>query len=142
MPGPKKVLIIGGGFAGLACAQQLAEDRRFQVTLIDKENHHLFQPLLYQVATTSLAAPDIARSLRGILSKAENVTVLLDTITTIDPAEKVARSEKGEYSFDYLVLACGVRTSFFGNDHWAEHTMGLKTLGDCLLYTSPSPRDS
>ena len=76
---PKNVLIIGGGFAGLACAQKLANDSRFQVTLIDKQNHHLFQPLLYQVASTSLAAPDIARSLRGILSKARNVTVLLDS---------------------------------------------------------------
>lgn len=128
--GPKQVLIIGGGFAGLACAQKLADDRRFQVTLIDKENHHLFQPLLYQVATTSLAAPDVARSLRGILSKAENVKVLLDTITSVDPTAKTATSDKQIYSFDYLILACGARTSFFGNDHWAEHTIGLKSLGD------------
>ncbi len=130
MPEPRKVLIIGGGFAGLACAQKLADDRRFEVTLIDKENHHLFQPLLYQVATTSLAAPDIARSLRGILTKAENIKVLLDTITKIDPLQKIASSERREYPFDYLVLACGARTSFFGNDQWAEHTIGLKTLGD------------
>lgn len=130
MTAPKNVLIIGGGFAGLACAQKLAHDDRFQVTLIDKENHHLFQPLLYQVASTSLAAPDIARSLRGILSKAENIKVLLDTIIKIDPATKVASSEKREYAFDYLVLACGARTSFFGNDQWAEHTIGLKSLSD------------
>jgi NADH dehydrogenase len=130
VPEPRKVLIIGGGFAGLACAQKLADDRRFEVTLIDKENHHLFQPLLYQVATTSLAAPDIARSLRGILTKAENIKVLLDTITKIDPLQKIASSERREYPFDYLVLACGARTSFFGNDQWAEHTIGLKTLGD------------
>lgn len=130
MPDPKKVLIIGGGFAGLACAQKLADDRRFLVTLIDKENHHLFQPLLYQVATTSLAAPDIARSLRGILSKAENIKVLLDTIVKIDPVAKVATSDRQQYPFDYLVLACGARTSFFGNDQWAEHTIGLKSLGD------------
>lgn len=130
MPDPKKVLIIGGGFAGLACAQKLADDRRFLVTLIDKENHHLFQPLLYQVATTSLAAPDIARSLRGILSKAENIKVLLDTILKIDPVAKVATSDRQQYPFDYLVLACGARTSFFGNDQWAEHTIGLKSLGD------------
>lgn len=127
---PKKVLIIGGGFAGLACAQKLAEDRRFEVTLIDRENHHLFQPLLYQVATTSLAAPDIARSLRGILVKAENVTVLLDTIQSIDNAGKVARSADHEYHFDYLVLACGSKTSYFGNQEWHQHTIGLKTLDD------------
>lgn len=130
MLGPKNVLIIGGGFAGLACAQKLANDPRFQITLIDKENHHLFQPLLYQVATTSLAAPDIARSLRSILSKAENVKVLLDTITQVDPAAKVATSSKRQYPFDYLVLACGARTSFFGKDEWSEHTIGLKSLGD------------
>ncbi len=130
MTGPKRVLIIGGGFAGLACAQKLADDPRFQVTLIDKENHHLFQPLLYQVATTSLAAPDIARSLRGVLSQAENIKVLLDTITRVDPTTKVAYSEKGKYTFDYLVLACGARTSFFGRDEWAHCTIGLKTLGD------------
>ncbi|MGJ8726644.1 MAG: NAD(P)/FAD-dependent oxidoreductase [Roseibacillus sp.] len=130
MTGPKNVLIIGGGFAGLACAQKLADDPRFQVTLIDKENHHLFQPLLYQVATTSLAAPDIARSLRAILSKAENVKVLLDTITQVDPLAKIATSEKRSYSFDYLVLACGARTSFFGKDEWAQHTIGLKSLED------------
>jgi NADH:ubiquinone reductase (H+-translocating) len=130
--GPKNVLIIGGGFAGLACAQKLADDARFQVTLIDKENHHLFQPLLYQVATTSLAAPDIARSLRGILAKAENVKVLLDTIVRIDPATKVATSANNEYPFDYLVLACGARTSFYGKDEWAEHTIGLKSLSDAL----------
>lgn len=127
---PKKVLIIGGGFAGLACAQKLADDRRFEVTLIDRENHHLFQPLLYQVATTSLAAPDIARSLRGILVKAENVTVLLDSIDSIDNDNKVARSREHQYHFDYLVLACGSRTSYFGKDEWSAHSIGLKTLDD------------
>ncbi|WP_411847356.1 NAD(P)/FAD-dependent oxidoreductase [Roseibacillus persicicus] len=130
MPGPKQILIIGGGFAGLACAQKLADDPRFRVTLIDRENHHLFQPLLYQVATTSLAAPDIARSLRGILSKAENVKVLMDSINKVDPDAKIAYSDRREYPFDYLVLACGARTSFFGKDEWAEHTIGLKSLGD------------
>ena len=80
---PRKVLIIGGGFAGLECARRLANDRRFEVTIIDKTNHHLFQPLLYQVATASLAAPDIARSLRQILMKASNVTVLMDEITDL-----------------------------------------------------------
>lgn len=130
MSGPKKVLIIGGGFAGLACAQKLADDPRFQVTLIDRENHHLFQPLLYQVATTSLAAPDIARSLRGIVAKNENISVLLDKVTSIDLTTKVARSQEHQYHFDYLVLACGAKTSFFGNDQWADHTFGLKSLDD------------
>ncbi|MBK1834653.1 NAD(P)/FAD-dependent oxidoreductase [Roseibacillus ishigakijimensis] len=130
MPEPRKVLIIGGGFAGLACARTLADDPRFHVTLIDRENHHLFQPLLYQVATTSLAAPDIARSLRGILTKAANVKVLLDHIERVDGEKKIAYSERQDYPFDYLVLACGARTSYFGRDEWAECTIGLKNLSD------------
>ncbi|MDP0491660.1 MAG: NAD(P)/FAD-dependent oxidoreductase [Verrucomicrobiota bacterium JB023] len=127
---PKHVLIIGGGFAGLNCARKLANDDRFEVTLVDRENHHLFQPLLYQVATTSLAVPDIARSLRGIFVRNDNIKVLLDKITRIDPAAKTADSSRHHYRYDYLVLACGARTSFFGNDAWAEHTIGLKTLAD------------
>ena len=127
---PRKVVIVGGGFAGLACAQKLANDRRFEVTLIDRSNHHLFQPLLYQVATASLAAPDIARSLRGILTRARNVTVLLDEVTAIDPEEQVVRSQDHAYPYDYLVLACGAVSSFFGNDGWAEHTIGLKSLAE------------
>ncbi|MDA0767813.1 MAG: NAD(P)/FAD-dependent oxidoreductase [Verrucomicrobia bacterium] len=130
MPGPRKVLIIGGGFAGLACAQKLANDSRFAVTLIDRRNHHLFQPLLYQVATASLAAPDIARSLRGVLASAANVTVLLDDITTIDCDTHTARSADNTYPFDSLVLATGAHTSFFGKDEWASHTVGLKSLED------------
>ena len=130
MTAPRKVLIIGGGFAGLTCAQRLAHDRRFQVTLVDKQNHHLFQPLLYQVATTSLSAPDIARSLRGILSDADNIATVMDEITAIDLQTKTTKSDKTSYPFDYLILACGARTSFFGNDHWQEHTLGLKNLAD------------
>lgn len=130
MPDPRKVLIIGGGFAGLACAQKLANDKRFAVTLVDRRNHHLFQPLLYQVATASLAAPDIARSLRGVLSKAPNVTVLLDDIDEIDCRAKEARSAENSYPYDSLILATGAHTSFFGNDDWARHTVGLKSLED------------
>lgn len=130
MPDPRKVLIIGGGFAGLACAQKLANDSRFAVTLVDRRNHHLFQPLLYQVATASLAAPDIARSLRGILSSASNVTVLLDDITEIDHEAHEVRSEENTYPYDSLVLSTGARTSYFGNDDWAKHTVGLKSLED------------
>lgn len=125
-------LIIGGGFAGLACAQKLANRPGITVTLIDRENHHLFQPLLYQVATTSLAAPDIARSLRQILSTAANVTVLMDEILDIDRDQQTARSKNKTYTYDYLVLASGMQTSYFGNDAWKEHTLGLKTIHDAL----------
>jgi len=128
---PRKVLIIGGGFAGLACARRLANDDRFAVTLVDRTNHHLFQPLLYQVATTSLAAPDIARSIRQILAKARNVTVLMDEIATLDPAAKTATGASGTvYRFDTLVLAAGARTGYFGHDEWARHTLALKSLAD------------
>lgn len=130
MKSPRKVVIVGGGFAGLACARRLANDRRFEVTLLDRHNHHLFQPLLYQVATASLAAPDIARSLRGVLSGARNTTVILDHITDVDTKAKEIRSAHGSYPYDYLVLAAGARTSFFGNDQWRKFTVGLKTLDD------------
>lgn len=130
MKKPKKVLIIGGGFAGLACAQKLAGNDEFQVTIVDRQNHHLFQPLLYQVATAALASTDIARSLRQILSKADNVKVILDNIINVDSDARVARSAEESYEYDYLVMATGMRTSFFGNDQWSEHVIGLKSLAD------------
>lgn len=126
-----KVLIIGGGFAGLECAHGLANDPRFEITLVDRTNHHLFQPLLYQVATASLSAPDIARSIRQILADAGNVTVLMDEITAIDPAGRTAAGSSGTvYPFDFLLLAAGARTSFFGNDAWEKHCLSLKSLAD------------
>ncbi len=128
---PRKVLIIGGGFAGLQCARKLGNDKRFEVTLLDRTNHHLFQPLLYQVATASLAAPDIARSIRQILEKEKNVTVLMDEVTAISPAEKTVTGKTGgTYNYDYLVLAAGAKTGYFGNDQWEEHSLGLKSLAD------------
>jgi NADH:ubiquinone reductase (H+-translocating) len=126
-----KLLIIGGGFAGLECAHRLANDERFEITLVDRTNHHLFQPLLYQIATASLAGPDIARSIRQILANAKNVTVLMDEISSIDPAAKQALGKSGSiYHFDSLLLAAGARTGYFGNDAWAEHSLGLKSLAD------------
>ncbi|RYD31594.1 MAG: NAD(P)/FAD-dependent oxidoreductase, partial [Verrucomicrobiaceae bacterium] len=128
---PRKLLIIGGGFAGLECARKLANDDRFEITLVDRTNHHLFQPLLYQVASASLAAPDIARSIRQILAEAKNVTVLMDEISAIDIVAKNATSTTGAvYPYDTLLLAAGARTGYFGNDHWAKHTLGLKSLAD------------
>jgi NADH dehydrogenase len=128
---PRKILIIGGGFAGLECAKRLANDARFDVILLDRTNHHLFQPLLYQVATASLAAPDIARSIRQILAAAKNVTVLMDKIVAIDPSKQTASGSSGTvYSYDNLLLATGSQTSYFGHDEWAAHTLGLKTLED------------
>ena len=128
---PRKLLIIGGGFAGMECARKLANNKRFEITLVDRTNHHLFQPLLYQVATASLAAPDIARSIRQILADAKNVTVLMDEITDIDTAGKHASGLSGTlYHYDYLLLAAGARTGYFGNDGWAAHSLGLKSIAD------------
>ena len=128
---PRKLLIIGGGFAGMECARKLANNKRFEITLVDRTNHHLFQPLLYQVATASLAAPDIARSIRQILADAKNVTVLMDEITDIDTAGKHASGLSGTvYAYDYLLLAAGARTGYFGNDAWAVHSLGLKSIAD------------
>lgn len=126
----KKVVIIGGGFAGLAAARKLANNPHFAVTLIDKQNHHLFQPLLYQVASATLAAPDIARSLRGVLSKAKNVTIFLDRITNIDAENNQIKGAERTYDYDYLIIATGTRTSWFGNDEWEKYTIGLKSLQD------------
>jgi NADH dehydrogenase len=126
-----RLLIIGGGFAGLECARKLANDDRFEIILVDRTNHHLFQPLLYQVASASLAAPDIARSIRQILADARNVTVLMDEISTIDTAAKQATGSSGTvYTYDCLLLAAGARTGYFGHDEWAKHSLGLKSLAD------------
>jgi NADH dehydrogenase len=128
---PKKLLIIGGGFAGLECAKRLANDDRFEITVVDRTNHHLFQPLLYQVASASLSGPDIARSIRQILEDAKNITVLMDEISGIDRDAKTASGASGTvYSFDILVLAAGARTGFFGHEDWAKNTLGLKSLAD------------
>ena len=128
---PRKLLIIGGGFAGLECATKLANDDRFEITLVDRTNHHLFQPLLYQVASASLAAPDISRSIRQILADAKNVTVLMDEISSIDTPAKQAHGSSGTvYSYDTLLLAAGARTGYFGHDEWAKYSLGLKSLAD------------
>ena len=127
---PHRVLIIGGGFAGLKCASELANDHRFQVTLLDRQNHHCFQPLLYQVATAALSAPDISRSLRALLHRAENVAVLMDEVVKIDPESQTLHTPIKRYPYDTLILAAGAQTSYFGNDEWSKHSIGLKSLKD------------
>lgn len=136
-PQPTRVLIIGGGFAGLECARELSKVLHFEVMLVDKTNHHLFQPLLYQVATATLSAPDIARSLRSVLAQAENVKVLCDDIIDLDSEGNTATGASGKvYSYDRVVVCAGGKTSFFGNDHWETHTIGLKNLADAYKVRS------
>jgi NADH dehydrogenase len=124
------VVIVGAGFGGLAAAKRLA-GRAVDVTLVDKRNHHLFQPLLYQVATAALSPADIAAPIRSILARAHNVRVLLDEVTGVDAAHRrVALASGGSLEFDWLVLATGARHSYFGREDWATHAPGLKSIED------------
>ncbi len=127
------VVIIGAGFGGLACAKQLAKRKIFRVTLIDKQNHHLFQPLLYQVATTTLSTSDIARSIRGLFAKQDRVNVVYNEVKSIELKDKSLTFSSGEtLGYDSIVIATGARTSFFGNNHWAQYVHQLKTLNDAM----------
>lgn len=125
------VVILGSGFAGLAVARGL-KNAPVQVTLIDRHNHHVFQPLLYQVAAAQLTAPDIAAPIRGLLSRQRNVRVWLADVQRIDVEKRRIELETGELPYDYLVLATGMVPAYFGFDGWAEHAPGLKTLSDAL----------
>ncbi len=127
----QRVLILGGGFAGLECAKGFPEDR-FEVTLVDRWNHHLFQPLLYQVATAGLAMTDIAQPLRSILSQHKNVTTLMDEVRLIDLQARKVHLKEHVLEYDYLVIALGAKTGYFGHSEWAQHTMGLKSLDDAM----------
>ena len=128
----KHVVVIGGGFGGLACVKTLAKEP-VRITLIDRSNHHLFQPLLYQVAMAGLAPADIAAPIRSVLRAQENVRVLLDEVVGIDlHARQVALRESAPLGYDYLVLACGAETSYFGNDGWKPHAPGLKDVDDAV----------
>jgi NADH dehydrogenase len=126
-----RVVIIGGGFGGLAAARALAR-APVQITLLDRHNHHLFQPLLYQVATAGLSPAEIASPIRRILSAQQNVTVLLAEATAVDPEAKLVHLADGDLSYDQLILATGATHSYFGRDHWSLHAPGLKTLDDAL----------
>lgn len=127
-PQPRKVVIVGAGFGGMGVARGLANAKGVEVTLIDRRNHHLFQPLLYQVATAGLSPSEIAVPIRSMFAKAPNVRVILDDVKTIDLEGKLVKSEKTEYPFDELVVACGAKHSYFGANHWEEFAPGLKTL--------------
>ncbi|HEY5925661.1 MAG TPA: NAD(P)/FAD-dependent oxidoreductase [Kofleriaceae bacterium] len=125
------VVVIGGGFGGLAVAKRLAK-APVRVTLLDRRNHHLFQPLLYQVATAALAPADIAYPIRAVLAGQDNARVLLADVTAIDVAKRTVTLEDGSLHYDFLVVATGATHSYFGKDHWATHAPGLKSVEDAL----------
>jgi NADH:ubiquinone reductase (H+-translocating) len=127
----KNVLIIGGGFGGLEAARALS-DPALSVTLIDRHNYHLFQPLLYQVATASLSPGDIAAPIRWVLRRRRNVRVLLEHATAIDPAARRVITEYGVLPYDFLIVAAGAAHAYFGHPEWAIAAPGLKTLDDAL----------
>ena len=125
------VVIVGAGFGGLTAAQALAHER-VRVTIVDRRNHHLFQPLLYQVAMAGLSPADIAMPVRGILSGQDNARVLLEEVTAIDPLAKTITTENETITFDYLIVATGAKTDYFGHAEWEKVAPGLKSIEDAL----------
>jgi NADH dehydrogenase len=126
------VVIIGGGFGGIAAAKGLAR-APVRITLVDRRNHHVFQPLLYQVATAGLSPADIAHPIRSVLADQSNATVILGAVSEIDPREHTVRLTDGAHvHYDRLVVATGNPHSYFGHDDWEQHAPGLKTIEDAI----------
>ncbi|HET9217377.1 MAG TPA: NAD(P)/FAD-dependent oxidoreductase [Terriglobia bacterium] len=125
---PRQVLIVGAGFGGLNAVKGLGNASGVEVTVVDRSNHHLFQPLLYQVAMAGLSPAEIAAPIRTLLSSFRNVRVLQGVLKAVDPASNSVTTDFGSLKYDYLVLACGARHSYFGHDEWEENAPGLKTL--------------
>ncbi|HEU0217708.1 MAG TPA: NAD(P)/FAD-dependent oxidoreductase [Stellaceae bacterium] len=128
-PQRPRIVIIGAGFGGLSAATRLGRAEA-DVTVIDRHNHHLFQPLLYQVATAALSPADIAAPIRSILGRQRNTRVMLCTVTAIDLAGRTVIVGEQQVPYDYLVIATGARESYFGHDEWAAVTLGLKDIED------------
>jgi NADH:ubiquinone reductase (H+-translocating) len=127
----KHVVIIGGGFGGIEAARALKK-KPVRITLLDRRNHHLFQPLLYQVATAALNASEIAAPIRRILRRQRNAWVILGEVTSIDTKKKIVQLIDGEVSYDYLIVAAGATHSYFGHEEWEGAAPGLKTIEDAL----------
>jgi NADH dehydrogenase len=129
------VVVLGAGFGGLEFCKHFRRPNA-RITLVDRKNHHLFQPLLYQVATAGLSATEIAQPVRAIFSDRPDITVLLDTVVDFDLANKKVLLEENTLSYDYLVLALGSCTGYFGHSEWEKFAPGLKTLDDALRIRS------
>ncbi|MEO6259060.1 MAG: FAD-dependent oxidoreductase, partial [Thermoanaerobaculia bacterium] len=127
----KQVVIIGGGFGGLYAAKAL-RGLPVQVTVVDRHNYHLFQPLLYQVATAALNPSDIAAPIRSILQRQKNARVLLADVLAIDPDRRLVTLKDGELSYDYLIVATGATHSYFAHPEWEASAPGLKSIEDAL----------
>ena len=130
-----QVVVLGAGFGGLMFCRHFRQAWA-QVTLVDRANHHLFQPLLYQVATAGLSAPEIAQPIRSIFARRRDITVLLDEVQDFDLANRRVRLRKNTLGYDYLVLATGSETGYFGHPEWEPFAPGLKTLADALAIRS------
>jgi NADH dehydrogenase len=124
-----RVVIVGAGFGGLTAAKALS-GKPFDITVIDQHNYHLFQPLLYQVATAGLSPAEIASPIRGILSREQNVNVMLGKVSGVDTARREVLAEGRRIPYDTLILATGAQHAYFGHDDWAAHAPGLKTIDD------------
>ena len=128
-----RTLIIGGEFGGVYAARNLGADRRIDVTIVDRRNFHLFQPLLYQVATGALGPSEITQPLRSMFGRRKNTTVLLGEAVALDPDRREVRlSDGGTIRYDSLIVATGAGTSYFGHDEWARHAPGLKSIDDAM----------
>ena len=129
------VVILGGGFGGLSAARRLA-DAPVRLTVVDRQNHHLFQPLLYQVATAALSPGDIASPIRWVLRRQTNARVLLAGADAVDPKRRLVRvtaeGRTSDLTYDYLIVATGATHAYFGHDDWRASAAGLKTLADAL----------
>src|SRR3989442_12220212 len=126
-----QVVIVGAGFGGLEAAKKLACEK-VRVTVIDRTNYHLFQPLLYQVATAALSPADIAAPVRSVLSKCKNVEVILAEVKSVDVEAKKIKTIDMEFCYDFLILATGARHSYFGHNEWEKLAPGLKSLEDAV----------
>src|SRR5688572_16256446 len=126
---PLQVLVLGAGFGGLTFAENFYHPNA-HVTVVDRTNHHLFQPLLYQVATAGLSAPDIAQPIRSILCDRPNLTVMLDEVTDLDLKTRRVKCVQNELTYDYLLIALGSVPGYFGHPEWEQYAPSLKTLDD------------